>query len=295
MDLKQLRYFMTVAEMGQITSAAKKLFIAQPALSHSLKALEDELGVTLFERFPSGIRLTGAGVILLNKSYEILEKVDDISINLAAFRDGLSGTLNLGMVSSSGSMLINEAFVDFHASFPEVKLNLYEGNSYQIIEFLKKGIIEIGIIRTPFEEELFNQYRQAPTPMVAATHKNKFPFTGSQIDITDLVNHPIIINRRYHDILEKICQEESIKLNFYCLNNDARTTLHFARAGLGIGIVPKEVVKMTDFNDITYVEINHPALFTNIAMIWMPNKPLSKVAMNFIGLVKENTNRRTIQ
>ena len=72
MDLKQLRYFTTIAEMGQITSAAKKLYIAQPALSHSIKLLEDELGVQLFERLPSGIRITGAGSLLLQKSYEIL-------------------------------------------------------------------------------------------------------------------------------------------------------------------------------------------------------------------------------
>lgn len=288
MDLKQLRYFTTIAEMGQITSAAKKLYIAQPALSHSIKLLEDELGVQLFERLPSGIRITGAGSLLLQKSYEILNRVDSISVDLAEFKDGISGTLNIGMVSSSGSTFINKVFFKFRQHYPDVKFNLYEGNSFEIIDYVKRGIIEIGIVRTPFDESGFAQIKGPATPMVAVTQSNIFPFdSNKKISINDLNEYPLIINRRYYSMLENIHLKEQVTLNFYCLNNDARTTLYWAKAGLGIGIVPKEVVEMLDYTDVTFSEIDHPDLYTCLDTIWLPNRPLSKIGSEFLSYLAD--------
>lgn len=124
----------------------RRLHIAQPPLSQALKALEAELGVQLFERIPSGIRITEAGALLLQRSYQISNMFDTIAEDMASFRGGREGILKIGTVSSSGSILINENFMAFREHYPKVKFNLYEGNSYQIIEYLEKGIIEIGIV-----------------------------------------------------------------------------------------------------------------------------------------------------
>lgn len=88
MDMKQLRYFTAIAEEGQITSAARRLHIAQPPLSQALKALEAELGVQLFERIPSGIRITEAGALLLQRSLQISNMFDTIAEDMASFRGG---------------------------------------------------------------------------------------------------------------------------------------------------------------------------------------------------------------
>lgn len=283
MDVKQLRYFIAIAEEGQITSAARRLHIAQPPLSQSLKSLEEELGTQLFERVPSGIRITDAGSVLLQRSYEIINLIDNIAEDLAAYTVGVEGSLNIGAVSSSGSVLIDENFLAFCEHYPKVRFNLFEGNSFQIIDYLEKGIIEIGIIRTPFDNNKFHQIFCPPTPMIAVWHKDYFSFhTSNTINISQLVNYPILINRRYQQLLQSLCEKEHLRFQYYCLNNDARTTLYWANAGLGIGIVPEETLSLHSYPDLVFSVIDAPTLYTQLCAIWQKNKPLSKIASNFL-------------
>jgi DNA-binding transcriptional LysR family regulator len=284
MDIKQLRYFITIAEMGQITTAAKKLYIAQPALSHSMKLLEDELGVTLFDRLPTGIRLTAAGSLLLQSSYDILRRIDEIPVDMAKFRSGISGTVNIGMVSSSGGMLMNKSFMAFRNEYPEIKFNLYEGNSFQIIDYLNKGIIEIGVIRSPFDSTGFGHIASDPTPMVAVTHKDTWPFGNTDsIPVESLCDYPLIMNRRYYQILENVSKKDKLQFNFYCLNNDARTSFQWASSGIGIGIVPLEVAEIFAVPNIRYATIDHPDLYTQLCFIWLRRRPLSKISDTFLS------------
>lgn len=284
MDMKQLRYFTAIAEEGQITSAARRLHIAQPPLSQALKALEAELGVQLFERIPSGIRITEAGALLLQRSYQISNMFDTIAEDMASFRGGREGILKIGTVSSSGSILINENFMAFREHYPKVKFNLYEGNSYQIIEYLEKGIIEIGIVRTPFDNDKFEKICCAPTPMVVAGHKSNFPFSPVQkVTLQQLSKEPILINRRYYRLFQSIGAKENLTFQYYCLNNDARTTLYWTNAGLGMGVVPKETLLIQAYPDLQFSEIDSPELYTQLCAIWVKNKPITQITSNFLA------------
>ena len=284
MDLKQLRYFMTIAEEGQITSAARRLHIAQPPLSQALKALEQELGVQLFERIPTGIRITEAGSLLLQKGYEITSLIDSVVEDLQSYKGGDQGILKIGTVSSAGSVLIDDNFLAFREHYPNVKFNLYEGNSYQIMEYLEKGVIEIGIVRTPFDNENYGKICCAPVPMVAAGNQNAFPFSPAQKVTMEQLSHvPILINRRYYRLFQSIGARENLDFHYYCLNNDARTSLYWAAAGLGIGIVPQETVLTQSSLELIYTEIDCPELQTQLCAIWRKNKPLTRIASNFLS------------
>ncbi len=284
MDMKQLRYFTVIAEEGQLTSAARRLHIAQPPLSQSLKSLEEELGVQLFERTASGVKITDAGSLLLQRSYEILNSMNRITEEMTFLKGGIEGVLNIGTVSSSGSVMIDNNFSAFREHYPKVRFNLFEGNSLQLIEYLEKGIIEIGIVRSPFDNYRFNKICCQPTPMVVASHKEVFPFTPHEkIKIHQLVEKPIIINRRYYHLFQNISAKQNLTFQYYCLNNDARTTLYWANAGLGIGIVPEEALLLHHYPDLVFSEIDAPELYTQLCAIWINNKPISKIASNFLA------------
>ena len=284
MDIKQLRYFTAIAEEGQITSAARRLHIAQPPLSQALKALETELGVQLFERIPSGIRITDAGALLLQRSYQITNMLDTIAEEMASFQGGREGILKIGTVSSSGSVLIDENFLAFREHYPKVKFNLYEGNSFQNMEYLEKGIIEIGIVRTPFDNDKFEKICCTPTPMVVAGHESIFPFSPTKtVSLRQLAKEPILINRRYYRLFQSISAKENLNFQYYCLNNDARTTLYWANAGLGMGVVPKETLLIQAYPDLLFSEIDSSELYTQLCAIWIKNKPITQIASNFLA------------
>ena len=113
MDLKQLLYFVTVVNEGNITAAARKLHIAQPALSNHIKNLEDDLDMKLFYRGPRKITLTDAGEILYTKANNILELKHSIRRELEDSRSGFKGTLKIGTISAIDADLLENNFLNF--------------------------------------------------------------------------------------------------------------------------------------------------------------------------------------
>jgi DNA-binding transcriptional LysR family regulator len=283
MDIRQLKYFLAIAEEGQITSAAKKLQMAQPPLSQQLKLLEEELGVKLVERGPRSVQLTDAGIILRNRAQQIIELTNSTARELNDLVKGLKGTLSIGTVSSSGATLMKERLSEFHRIYSGVKFEIYEGNTFTIIDLLTKGIVEIGIVRTPFNTSNLG-YRYAESePMIAImTPAHDWTSHEESIDIRELRDKPLIIYRRFEQLIHETCLKNGFEPDFFCKNDDARTTILWANEGLGIGIVPKSAFNLTSNENLVYKEIHNEALRTRIAAIWIKDKYMSSLATKFI-------------
>lgn len=284
MDIKQLKYFYVIAEEGQITSAAKRLHIAQPPLSYQLKSLEDELGVKLFERGSRNVTLTDAGLILYKRAQQILSLTKSTVDELTDFKDGTYGTLSIGTVSSSGAPLLDSRLSIFHNKYPFINFEIYEGNTYELLESLTKGIIEIAIVRTPFNNSGINSILLPKEPMVAAMVQDLSWTDNKIIDITELKKKPLIFYRRFERIIFKACADSNFEPTVFCKNDDARTSLLWANAGLGIAVVPKSSIKLIGSSNIIFKEIDNESLSTQIAIIWSKTGYLSSAGKNFLSL-----------
>lgn len=288
MDIKQLKYFYTIVEEGQITNAAKRLHMAQPPLSYQLKALEEELGTKLIERGSRKIQLTKAGELLYAKAEQILKLTEITLRELKEYKDGFEGILSIGTVSSSGSSLLLERINKFHTIYPKIKFEIYEGNSFRILDMLNNGLLEIGIVRTPLNLENMNALYLPSEPMVVAMTENlDWAKNKKIITIEELLDKPLIIYRRFEKLFMECFEKSNLAPNFFCKNDDARTTLLWAEAGLGIAIVPKSAVKLIDSSNLILKEINEPTLYTKIAAVWLKNKYLSEAGKNFLQVFEE--------
>lgn len=283
MDIKQLKYFLTIVEEGQITSAAKRLHMAQPPLSQQLKNLEDELGVKLIKRGSRRIELTDAGKMLREKAEQIINLTNSTVNEITDFKKGLSGTLSVGTVSSSGTVLLSSSMKNFNKKYPDVKFEIFEGNTFKILDLLSKGIIEIGIVRTPFNSSQFKCVYAETEPMIAVMDK-KYDWNKSRkkIKISELKDKPLILYRRFEQLIYNCCIEENFEPYIFCKNDDARTTVLWANAGLGIGILPKSAFTLAAHNNLIYKEIVNEKLNTKIAAIAVKNRYLSLNAQHFI-------------
>jgi len=283
MDIRQLKYFLTIAEEEQITSAAKKLNMAQPPLSQQLKLLEDELGVKLVERGSRKLQLTEAGQLLRNRAEQILELTEATTKELKDFNEGISGTLLIGAVSSSGATLLPEPISGFHKKYPGINFEIWEGNTYRILEILNSGVIEIGIVRTPFNIEKFDSICLPSEPMVAVYVKD-FPWNNNEeyIYLQELANKPLIVYRRFEKLIKECCSNAGFQPKILCKNDDARTTLLWAESGMGIAIVPKGALKLFANSNLMYKEIRETSLETQIAAIWIKGRYLSTAAKHFL-------------
>ena len=167
MELKQLQYFVTVVEEGNISRAAKKLHISQPPLSIQLKHLEEELGCLLLERGAREIELTEAGLLLYNRAVSLLELSAITTQEISDLKNQTAGTLRLGAVSSVGSTVLNKWIVELHKKYPDIHYEIFEGNTYEQIEQLQNHTIELALVRSPFPSNGMHVIPLRTEPMMA--------------------------------------------------------------------------------------------------------------------------------
>lgn len=283
MDIKQLTYFIAIAEEGNITKAAERLHIAQPHLSQQLKLMEDELNVKLIERNTRKFQMTDAGQRLWHRSKQMVELMESTVKELKDFNEGLQGTLSIGTISSSGNILLPQRICSFNKKYPNINFEIRECSTDEVLELLKSGVIEIGIIRTPLNSEIYESISLPIEPMVAATiNSYQWDNKRKNIYLKELVNKPLLVHRRYEKMIIELCKKEGFKPRILCKIEDTRSILLLANTGIGIAIIPKDWVELIPVMDLSYKIINEPSLNTNTTIVWMKDHYLSSAAKHFL-------------
>lgn len=287
MDIRQLLYFTTIAEEGSISAAAKKLHLSQPPLSYQMKLLEEELHLPLIERSARGIELTEAGQVLYKRAQGILELSELTRKEMLAMASGFTGTLHIGTVSSSGASLLGWRIPAFHQKYPQIGFAIHEGNTFELMEMLESGLIELAIVRTPFHNDQLNCLYLSPEPMIAAGAASFFPAgmpSGQPISLELLGHAPVILYRRFEKILLSLCEQKGITPQVFCIADDARTTLMWAEAGLGVAVVPQSAYRIMPHHNMVYGELSEEDLHTRIAAVCKKGCSLSWAAQQFLEI-----------
>ncbi|WDR03491.1 LysR family transcriptional regulator [Devosia algicola] len=146
MDLRNLRYFVVIAECGSILAASEKLHIAQPSLSIRIKALEQELGVMLFDRRPRGVVLTSEGEELVAHARQILQAAQTARESVRQHAKSAVGTVNFGVPTSLASVICVPLVEEILRDFPDVRLRIVESMSGYIIDWLRDGRLDVGLV-----------------------------------------------------------------------------------------------------------------------------------------------------
>ncbi|AVK62755.1 LysR family transcriptional regulator [Lactobacillus sp. CBA3606] len=247
MNLKQLRYFLAVAEEGQMTAAAKRLHVAQPPLSYQIKQLELELGVVLFKRLPQGVTVTAAGQLLVGYAQQLTQLSATAENKVRALAQGITGTLNLGTVSSSAGVMPNQALLQWLKQHPDVQLDLTEGNTYELLDDLHKRLLDVAILRTPFNQQhLVCRYFPAER-MVAVLPRRYSQFAQRrQLRLSDLEQLPLIKYRRFNELFHMAFLEQAFEPSYVMTCDDARTAMHWAEQQIGVALVPRTLAETYD-------------------------------------------------
>ena len=291
MDIRQLLYFTTIAEEGSISAAAKKLHLSQPPLSYQMKLLEEELHLPLIERSARGIALTEAGRVLYKRAQGILELSELTRKEMLAMASGFTGTLHIGTVSSSGASLLGWRIPTFHQKYPQIGFAIHEGNTFELMEMLESGLIELAIVRTPFHNDQLNCLYLSPEPMIAAGAASFFPAgmpSGQPISLELLGHAPVILYRRFEKILLSLCEQKGITPQVFCIADDARTTLMWAEAGLGVAVVPQSAYRIMPHHNMVYGELSEEDLHTRIAAVCKKGCSLSWAAQQFLEIFAQH-------
>ena len=281
MEFRQLKYFLAVADEGHITKAAERLNITQPPLSQQIIALESELGVQLFQRSKKQVVLTEAGRVLQNRAEQIVSLMNTAIDEVHETADGLRGKLTIGTIASSGRSLLPGYIQKYHLLYPGVTFDLRQGDTRRILELLDSGLIEIGLVRLPINESIYNSIALPNENMMVVSAPGQYLPPGDGIlHIGDLANMPLLIHRRYEPFVIEYCR------NILCINDDVTPLLIWARLGLGVAIVPESAISLLQGSPLFVRKISIPALVTVGAVIWRKKYALSTAAAHFIELFR---------
>ncbi|WP_368089396.1 LysR family transcriptional regulator [Bifidobacterium breve] len=163
MELRVLRYFLAVAEEGNITWAAQLLRISQPTLSRQLKQLEEELGVTLFERGSHTITLTEEGRLLRERAQTIVSLADKTEFELKQSGDDLSGEITVGCGEVRGMTLLSQRMAAFRKQHPHVRFRVTSTTSDIIQEQIEQGLMDFGLLTDPADVSQYEFLRTGTT------------------------------------------------------------------------------------------------------------------------------------
>lgn len=296
MTLKQLEYFLAIAETGHISTAAQELGLSQPPISMQLHLLEEELGLELFCRDKRNLVITPAGKLLQKKAEQILQLTEAAGEEVQSLGKRMRGTVNIGVITSACVRVIPAKASELLREHPDVNFQLWEGTSGQIMDWLNNGTCDIGLIREPYNHDLFRNYPFWDTalgesqvdPFVAAGTPFFMNFAAGreEISLKELADKPLIFHRRYYQQLMAQFREENIYPTVICQNNDLLSSASWAAHGIGVALFPltSSLLHLGNRNMIV-VRISGQTLNTRMALISRKDRHLSPAAQMFVEIL----------
>lgn len=244
MDLKQLRYFVAVAEELHFGRAAKRLFISQPALSFDIRKFEDELGVQLLARTSKSVALTNAGEVLLGEARRLLLQAQEAERLTIRSASGLAGRLRIGFVNSMLYRGLPQAARRFEADYPNVEIVLKEMNTQEQVQAIQRAQIDLGYAHwgnfppDVVSETLYSEPFLCCLPAAHPLARRK------RIALAALAKEPFILFPRdaaphYHDLIIAQCVSAGFSP---LIRHEARlwqTVLSMVEFEMGIALVPR--------------------------------------------------------
>lgn len=282
MELSQLEYFKTLAQIRHFTRAANAIALSQPALSRAITKLEAELGVPLFERHGKTIFLTAYGQLFLQHVERALQELDNGRQAVAQLADPNRGTIALSFLHSFGLYLIPRIISEFNKLYPHIQFHLEQTNSVILSQQLLDGSADLVLCasvivdkniawRSLGEEELF--------AVVPANHRLA---DRAAIDLYEFKDEPMItLKPRYgiRKITDQLFEQINLTPNITFEGEEISTLAAFVDMNLGVTIIPK-TPGLNDLN-LVFLHINNPHCSRNLGMAWNRRKYMAPPTVKF--------------
>lgn len=257
MELRQLRYFVTVVDEGSFTRAAERLHIAQPPLSRQIQQFEEELGVQLLDRKSRPLSLTDAGRFVYEHALDVLERIEVMQMMTNRLGRFGQGRFTIGFVGSTLYGPLPEVVRRFRNSYPDLEVSLLELTTVQQVEALKKQQIDVGFGRLYLDDPAVRREVLREEVLVAAVPLGH-PLLNriGPLKLDELVSGPLIVYPKtprpsYADQVLSLFQDRGMRLASLHEVSGLQTALGLVAAGIGVCLVP-ECVQQLRRGDVIY-------------------------------------------
>lgn len=288
MEIRVLKYFLTVVREESITKASEVLHITQPTLSRQLAGLEEEIGVRLFERGSRKIKLTNEGILLRRRAEEILQLVDKTEKELIQQDEQVEGKISIGCGEMAAVQVLAEIIRSFTEKHPYVTFDLLTATADVVKEQMDKGLIDTGLLLEPVDIEKYDFVRLNVKEQWVVLMKPDCPLAEKEfVTAEDLARLPLVLPRRMRiqSELANWFGDYYEKLNVRFTSNLNTNGAIMVEKGLAYSVVIEGALPFWDRDKITCKPLNPPLMGTTV-FAWRRGKPFSPAAGKFIEYVK---------
>lgn len=291
MDLDQLVYFKTLAEAENMTRAAARLSLTQPALSRSIARLEEELGVPLFERSVRGVTLTRYGKIFLEHADRAVQELVQAKDILQGMADPARGIISLAFIHTLGSNFVPNMLGEFRREYPNVRFQLIQDTTRRILELLEAGEVDIAfcspgqtapdVHAVPIlEEELF-----------LAVPKSHRLADREEARLDEVRDEQFVMYRPesgLRDTVDQLCREAGFQplVSFEGVGDE--TIAGLVAAGFGVALIPR--TPGLDAASISLLRVSFPRCRRVVRMVWKPDRYMPPAVQRFHAFVESRRN-----
>lgn len=284
MELRVLRYFLTVAKEQSFTKAAEQLHITQPTLSRQILGLEEELETVLFNRNGRNITLTDEGLLLKRRALEIIDLEDKIVDEFKENEDVVDGVITIGCGEFAAVETLAKIIEGYKRKYPMVQIALHTGTADNVLEMMNKGLIDIGLFLEPTNTENLDYIRIKDSDWwVVGMRPDDLLAEKEYITKEDLLNLPLILPERYsvQSELANWFGKDFEKLNIAFTSNLGTNAGVMAINGLGYPVSIRGAAKYWR-DDLIVQKKLYPEMKSSTVIAWRRNIPYSKAIKLFI-------------
>jgi DNA-binding transcriptional LysR family regulator len=242
MELHQLRGFLTVARLGSFTRAAEELYLTQPALSLQIKALEESLGESVFERKGRTLLLTPAGRLLLERAEQILGLIEQTNEEINALKGLEQGHLSIGTNDSNCLYILPDLVQQFRQQFPNVELSLTNSHSSQVAAWVSNGMVEFGLVTLPILDPQLETWPLFDREDVLICHPDHPLCEQSTVTPKELVQYPLLLLDKgsvSRITLDQTLAQADLTPKTVMQVGSIEVIKRYVEIGLGVSIVPR--------------------------------------------------------
>lgn len=288
MNLKDLQYFLAVAELQHFGQAAQRCHVSQPTLSGQIKKLEEQLGVQLLERANRRVLLTEVGEYIALSARRIMLEVDTIQDVAKSTSNPLSGKFRIGAFPTLATYVFPNLIEKVKTDLPDLRLILVESKTAELVEKLRLGELDAALLALPVYDDFLVAHKLFDDEFVLATSAGHSLAKKKSIEEDELKKHKLLLLEEGHCLRDQaldICQ-----LNNFAEEQDFKATSletlrQMVKAGTGITFMPKIAVAESD-SAIRYIPFSSPAPYRTIGLVWRKTSARYAVIDQLIKLLE---------
>ena len=280
MNTKQLEYFISVAESLSFTKTAEKFYISQTAVTQQIKALEEQIQVTLFTRSKRRVELTPAGKVFLSEARTIIKNINDAIEKTQQFANGLFGTLSIGILIGYEKNKLQQYLKKFSHTYPNISMEICTNEMTEHLNLVKDNLMDLAFVINPENQPLKDfEYKTVERYSLVALLPPDHPlYNEDYIDLIDLQNEKFIFVKETGDeygqksMIQNRYREAGFVPNVVQRSNDLNTIESMVASNMGVSILPSFCVIDTMIeNDIAIVPINEIQDRIEVVVVWNKN------------------------